>query len=87
MTVAPSALFAGDSPIYPVEMIVNAAESSWGTMPFRVDIEFPLFEQARFSNRFPAFYPLWENYAHSSRDDFIDRRESLHQTTMTTTVS
>ena len=56
-------------------------------MPFRVDIEFSLFVQARFSNRFPAFYPLWENYAHSSRDDFIDRRESLHQTTMTTTVS
>ena len=26
----PSALFAGDSPVYPIEMIVNAAESSWG---------------------------------------------------------
>ncbi len=25
----PSALFAGDGPVYPVEMIVNAAESSW----------------------------------------------------------
>ena len=56
-------------------------------MPFRVDIEFSLFVQARFSNRFPAFYPLWDNYAHLSRDDFIDRRESSRQTTMTTTVS
>ena len=26
----PSALCAGESPVYPVEMIVNAAESSWG---------------------------------------------------------
>jgi len=68
-------------------MIVNAAESFWGTMPFRVDIESPLFVRARFSNRFPAFYPLLDNYAHSSRDDFIDRRESLRQITMTTTVS
>jgi hypothetical protein len=87
MTVTPSALFVGKSPIYPVEMIVNAAESSWGYYALSGGYRVFLFEQTRFSNRFPAFYPLWENYAHSSRDDFIDRRESLRQTTMTTTVS
>ena len=44
-------------------------------MPFRVDIEFSLFVQARFSNRFPAFYPLWDNYAHSCRDDLLIARK------------
>lgn len=116
----PSALFAGDGPVYLVEMIVNllmlmvAALVDDGnpfcticrrkpSLPGRNDRQrrrvllgvlcpfgwiqsfLCLYKQDSLTV-FPAFYPLWDNYDHSSRDDFIDRRESLRQTTITTTV-